>query len=222
MPLRYEFIEYPLSLRKLMGFNDVCGLSATGRDMGAQLFGGFFNRDGYSILNYNFGVFNGEGLNVKDKNKTQGPRGAADAATRPADCSSPGSYYWGEYGADYLKRVRYGAGACYDERTGRSCAASISAARRGFLRAANSTATAGTPSAGWRVTPTLLSVPCATIRSSKTRSESALAADQLHGGRRVAAREIPALPAQLHLRRLCVPAPPPTAMWCALMLSGIF
>lgn len=32
-----------------------------------------------------------------------------------------------------------------------------------------------------------------------------LAPDQLHGGRRVAAREIPALPAQLHLRRLCVP-----------------
>ena len=26
-----------------------------------------------------------------------------------------GSYYWGEYGSDYLKRVRYGAGACYDE-----------------------------------------------------------------------------------------------------------
>lgn len=41
VPLRYEFIEYPLSLRKLMGFNDLCGLSATGRDMGAQLFGGF-------------------------------------------------------------------------------------------------------------------------------------------------------------------------------------
>ena len=34
-----------------------------------MLFGGFFKRDGYSILNYNFGVFNGEGLNVKDKNK---------------------------------------------------------------------------------------------------------------------------------------------------------
>ena len=71
VPLRYEFIEYPLSLRKLMGFNDLCGLSATGRDMGAQLFGGFFKRDGYSILNYNFGVFNGEGLNVKDKNKSK-------------------------------------------------------------------------------------------------------------------------------------------------------
>ena len=42
MPLKYEFIEYPLSLRRLMGFNDVCGLSATGRDMGAMLYGGFF------------------------------------------------------------------------------------------------------------------------------------------------------------------------------------
>ena len=70
VPLKYEFIEYPLSLRRLMGFNDVCGLSATGRDMGAMLYGGFFNRKGYSVLGYNFGVFNGEGLNVKDKNKS--------------------------------------------------------------------------------------------------------------------------------------------------------
>lgn len=53
MPLKYEFIEYPLSLRRLMGFNDVCGLSATGRDMGAMLYGGFFNRKGYSVLGYN-------------------------------------------------------------------------------------------------------------------------------------------------------------------------
>ena len=71
VPLKYEFIEYPLSLRRLMGFNDVCGLSATGRDMGAMLYGGFFNRKGYSVLGYNFGVFNGEGLNVKDKNKSK-------------------------------------------------------------------------------------------------------------------------------------------------------
>ena len=25
-PLKYEFIEYPLSLRRLMGFDDICGL----------------------------------------------------------------------------------------------------------------------------------------------------------------------------------------------------
>ena len=102
-----------LSLRKLMGFNDLCGLSATGRDMGAQLFGGFFKRDGYSILNYNFGVFNGEGLNVKDKNKSKDI--VARLTVKPvAGLQFAGSYYWGEYGEDYLKRIRYGAGACYD------------------------------------------------------------------------------------------------------------
>lgn len=71
VPLKYEFIEYPLSLRRLMGFDDLCGLSATGRDMGAMLYGGFFKRGDYSILNYNVGVFNGEGLNVKDLNRAK-------------------------------------------------------------------------------------------------------------------------------------------------------
>lgn len=114
VPLKYEFIEYPLSLRRLMGFNDVCGLSATGRDMGAMLYGGFFNRKGYSVLGYNFGVFNGEGLNVKDKNKSKDL--VARLTLRPVrGLQIAGSYYWGEYGSDYLKRVRYGAGACYDE-----------------------------------------------------------------------------------------------------------
>lgn len=96
-----------------MGFSDLCGLSATGRDLGAQLFGGFFKRDGYSILNYNFGVFNGEGLNVKDKNKSKDI--VARLTVKPvAGLQFAGSYYWGEYGEDYLKRIRYGAGACYD------------------------------------------------------------------------------------------------------------
>ena len=103
VPLRYEFVEYPLSLCKLMGFSDLCGLSATGRDLGAQLFGGFFKRDGYSILNYNFGVFNGEGLNVKDKNKSKDI--VARLTVKPvAGLQFAGSYYWGEYGEDYLKR----------------------------------------------------------------------------------------------------------------------
>ena len=112
-PLKYEFIEYPLSLRRLMGFDDICGLSATGRDMGAMLCGSFFKRKDFSILSYNFGVFNGEGLNIKDKNKSKDI--VARLTLRPvAGLQIAGSYYWGEYGADYLKRVRYGAGACYD------------------------------------------------------------------------------------------------------------
>ena len=71
VPLKYEFIEYSMAVCRLMGFTDVCGVNATGRDLGAQLYGGLIDRDGYSILNYNVGVFNGEGINIKDKNKSK-------------------------------------------------------------------------------------------------------------------------------------------------------
>lgn len=71
VPLKFEFIEYSLALRKLMGFNDICGLSATGRDLGASIYGSFLKRDGYSILSYDLGVFNGEGINTKDKNSSK-------------------------------------------------------------------------------------------------------------------------------------------------------
>lgn len=91
-------------------------------------------------------MFNGEGLNVKDKNKSKDL--VARLTLRPVrGLQIAGSYYWGEYGSDYLKRVRYGAGACYDEGP-LVVRAEWICGRRGFLRAANSTATAGTPSAG--------------------------------------------------------------------------
>ena len=166
MPLRYEFIEYPLSLCKLMGFNDLCGLSATGRDMGAQLFGGFFRRDGYSILNYNIGVFNGEGLNVRDKNKSKDV--VARLTLKPAaGLQLAGSYYWGEYGADYLKRVRYGAGACYDRgpvvvRGEYICGTTGDLDSEGWYAVA-----------GWRVTKTLLpAVRYDTFLENTARSSS--------------------------------------------------
>ena len=114
VPLKYEFIEYSMAVCRLMGFTDVCGVNATGRDLGAQLYGGLIDRDGYSILNYNVGVFNGEGINTKDKNKSK------DVVTRlmvqPLRALSfAGYYYWGEVGADYARRTRYGGGVCYDD-----------------------------------------------------------------------------------------------------------
>ena len=113
VPLKYEFIEYPLSLRRLMGFDDLCGLSATGRDMGAMLYGGFFKRGDYSILNYNVGVFNGEGLNVKDLNRAKDV--VARLTLKPfAGFQVAASGYWGRYGERSLERTRYGLGACYD------------------------------------------------------------------------------------------------------------
>lgn len=113
VPLKYEFIEYPLSLRRLMGFSDLCGLSATGRDMGAMLYGSFCRRDGYSIISYNVGLFNGEGLNVRDQNRSKDL--VARLTLKPfAGFQIAASGYWGKYGGESLKRVRYGAGACYD------------------------------------------------------------------------------------------------------------
>ena len=61
-----------------------------------------------------------------------------------------GSYYRGEYGKDYLKRIRYGAGACYDY--GRLVLRGEAiCGTTGDLDSED-----GMPSAGWRVTPTLL------------------------------------------------------------------
>lgn len=112
-PLRLELIDYPMALRFLMGFSDLCGLSATGRDLGAQLYGGFWKRGDYSVVNYNVGVFNGEGLNVRDRNRSKDF--VARLTLRPArGLLLSGSYYRGEFGDDYLRRTRYGAGACYD------------------------------------------------------------------------------------------------------------
>lgn len=110
---RSELIEHPMAVRYLTGLNDVCGLSASGRDLGAMLHGGFFERDGYHLLNYDLGVFNGEGINNRDRNKSK------DIAARIVLKPLPGLlvsgyYYRGEYGEQYLERERYGFGACYD------------------------------------------------------------------------------------------------------------
>jgi len=114
VPLKYEFIEYSMAVCRLMGFTDVCGVNATGRDLGAQLYGGLIGRDGYSILNYNVGVFNGEGINIKDKNKSKDV--VVRLMVQPLRALSfAGYYYWGEVGADYARRTRYGGGVFYDD-----------------------------------------------------------------------------------------------------------
>ncbi len=115
-PLKFEFIDYPMALRKLMGFNEVVGgesLSASGRDMGLTLYGGFGKRDGYNLVNYDFGVFNGSGINTADNNRSKDV--VARLSVKPVEgLMLSGSYYWGEYGKAYLKRQRYAVGACYD------------------------------------------------------------------------------------------------------------
>ena len=115
-PLKFEFIDYPLALSRMMGISETVGgksLSATGRELGLTLWGGFLKRDGYHVVNYDLGIYNGAGINTKDDNKSKDI--AARLMIRPvAGLTLAGSYYRGEFGPDYLERTRYGAGACYD------------------------------------------------------------------------------------------------------------
>lgn len=150
-PLKLEVIEYPLVLRKLMGFNDLCGLAATGRDLGAMLWGGFFRRADRLILSYDLGVFNGEGINTRDRNKSKDL--SARLTLRPLPgLQLSGSGYWGEYGTEYMRRTRYGAGAAYD-RGPVSVRGEYICGTTGQLESAGWYLLAG-----WRATPSLMPV----------------------------------------------------------------
>lgn len=62
-PVKLQFIEYSLAVKKFaMNGN-------TGRELGIQAYGKFFAKDGYSILTYQAGVFNGNGINTTDNNQ---------------------------------------------------------------------------------------------------------------------------------------------------------
>ena len=109
---KYEFIAMPQAVEKLSGGKDLSGLRAARRDLGVMAYGGFWKKDGYSILNYNVGVFNGEGLEVKDANKSKDFVGRLTLEPIKA-LKFSGSYHWGEFGENYLKRERYSAGMEY-------------------------------------------------------------------------------------------------------------
>ena len=71
-PTTVEFIDYSYVTTYIARNNALYdGIASTGRDIGLQLYGGFIERDGYSIINYNLGVFNGAGINCKDDDKSK-------------------------------------------------------------------------------------------------------------------------------------------------------
>lgn len=127
-PLKLELIEYPMVIRQLVRFNDVCGVSATGRDLGAQLCGGFIHKDGYSIINYNLGAFTGAGINALDSNLTKDV--VARVIIKPTrNLSFVGNYLWGEANTlnlvestgkidktKYARTTRWGVGGLYDHK----------------------------------------------------------------------------------------------------------
>ncbi len=67
-PIDQGFMSYAQNVSKLAGFSDRAGGHASnGRDIGLQLQGDFLkNANGRNLLHYQVGVFNGQGINVKD------------------------------------------------------------------------------------------------------------------------------------------------------------
>lgn len=118
-PTKFEFIEYSyLTTYLVRNNNKYDDISATGRDMGIQLYGGFIEREGYSIINYNLGVFNGSGINSKDNNSSKDV--IARLIIKPfKGFSVSGSYMYSETnyrGTEYMKSPRWSVGAIYDVR----------------------------------------------------------------------------------------------------------
>lgn len=67
-PVDQGFMGYAQNVTSLAGFNDRVGAhSSNGRDIGLQLQGDFLKRsNGRNLLHYQVGIFNGQGINVKD------------------------------------------------------------------------------------------------------------------------------------------------------------
>ena len=68
-PITQGFMSYSQPISKFAGFADRTGeQSSNGRDIGVQIQGDFLkDKTGRNLLHYQVGVFNGEGINQKDK-----------------------------------------------------------------------------------------------------------------------------------------------------------
>ncbi len=114
-PTNLEVIDNSLVISSLVGYSDVAGISANGRDIGIGFNGSFIKRKDFSIINYSLGLFNGAGINITDANKSKDFSGIL--TIKPfKDLSIAAYHYNGLAGRqdDTFKRVRTGFGAKYD------------------------------------------------------------------------------------------------------------
>ena len=97
-PVNLEIFDYGESVQQLVGYKDVCGVGALGRDLGLMATGSLFpveNVDGYqySIVDYSIGVFNGNGANQLDNNNSKDLVGRLEVHPGLKDLTLSGSYY---------------------------------------------------------------------------------------------------------------------------------
>ena len=124
-PTKLEFIDYSLVVQRLvrMSSHDVTGISSTGRDMGAQLIGGFFKKEDFNVVNYNLAIFNGCGINQKKDNNTSKDFVSRVMVNPIKDLTLAGYYQYGEgnfnglagvENGKFVKYHRYGGGVAYN------------------------------------------------------------------------------------------------------------
>ena len=127
-PIDIGFNSQAQGVLKLAGFNDRTGeQSSSGRDIGIQVSGDLLtNREGRTLLHYEVGVFNGQGINRKDVGNQKDVIGgfwvSPIKGMRIGGCGWVGSYnrtgYWSEgmieqSGSRKVGRYRYALSAEY-------------------------------------------------------------------------------------------------------------
>ena len=122
-PVNLEIFDYGESVQQLVGYKDVCGVGALGRDLGLMATGSLFpveNANGYqySIVDYAVGVFNGNGANQLDNNNRKDVVGRLEVHPGLKALTLSGSYYYGKYYKDEDfngTRNRWAAGLQYND-----------------------------------------------------------------------------------------------------------
>ena len=110
-PATWLTIENPAAVAKLNGYNDLSGLKANGRDVGVTLYGDLLNK----LFSYRVGVFNGNGINIKDNNNKKDFAGLVWFRPFVKELAFSFGHYQGVYGekGDEHVRIRTSAGVEY-------------------------------------------------------------------------------------------------------------
>ena len=94
----------------------ICTKVVDSRDIGLAAYGAAGKRDGFNLFEYSLGVFNGEGKNAKDANKSKDIVGRVKI-NPVKDLTLSGSYSYGEKGKDYTHNNRVAGGVWYHSDT---------------------------------------------------------------------------------------------------------
>lgn len=113
-PITQGFMSYSQNVNKLAGFSDRTGEQpSNGRDIGLQIQGDFLKVNGRNLLHYQVGVFNGEGINVKEQDNRKDIIGGIWVV--PVDGLRIGAFGWTGSRASVGEKNRYALSAEYSK-----------------------------------------------------------------------------------------------------------